>query len=130
MQEFEYDAKKAHRTKDKVPFAITSVVVSIVGLVTVLAGGLVLITGPSLLAWQGYAWLRTGTWDAWPLTRGLAFLATEFSRANGSFTSWLERPQDFVGLHKILAGAPCSLTLILAGFLVILLGVSLTEDGK
>jgi len=72
------------------------------------------LAGLCVLGYQVYAGLMYGTWPALPLQMYFEYLTP--------FTTWIERPQSWYGLHKLLteflAFAPLSLFLLLAGLLI------------
>jgi hypothetical protein len=72
------------------------------------------LAGLCLLGYQVYAGLMYGTWPALPLQMYFAYLTP--------LTTWIESPQSWYGLHKLLtehlAFTPLSLFLLLAGLLI------------
>jgi hypothetical protein len=72
------------------------------------------LAGLCILGYQVYAGLMYGTWPVLPLHMYFAYLTP--------LTSWIESPQSWYGLHKLLTEAlaftPLSLFLLLAGLLI------------
>jgi hypothetical protein len=52
--------------------------------------GLLILTAPAILAWQGYSWLRTGVWTALPISKTFTYF------------EWSLPSTNWVGLQKII----------------------------
>jgi ABC-type cobalamin transport system permease subunit len=71
--------------------------------------GLLILIGPSTLAWQGYSWLRTGIWTALPISKAFQYFEWPIP-----ITSWL-------GLQKIIDwifDIPTSVAVFVLSFIV------------
>jgi hypothetical protein len=72
--------------------------------------GLAILTGPAILAWQGYSWLRTGIWTALPISKTFTYFEWPIPS-----TSWL-------GLQKIIESIfdiPTSAAVFILSFIVL-----------
>jgi len=79
--------------------------------VVVATGWLIALAGAGVLVLQVYGYLETGTW------RSISLLSVA-----SSYLPWLNNPQSWFGLHKIVRDAagllPLSLVLVLLGVLI------------
>ena len=73
------------------------------------------LAGILVLGLQVYAWLATGTWQPASLLLPLAMLAKWLP--DPAMVQWIERPDTWIGLHKVLDFIPLSLFLMLVGLL-------------
>jgi hypothetical protein len=72
--------------------------------------GLVILTGPTILACQGYSWVRTGVWTALPIS-------TTFT-----YFEWPMPSTNWLGFQKILDQVfdiPTSLAVFVVSLLVL-----------
>lgn len=88
---------------------------------TVNAGSCVLSAAAVLVVGQVVYFLYSGEWVA---VTALEFITT-VTGVFRSYPSWLYAPESWLGLHKLLAAAPASLTLAAFGLLLIALGLVL-----
>ncbi|MBR1147079.1 hypothetical protein [Bradyrhizobium sp. AUGA SZCCT0431] len=75
--------------------------------------GLMLFTGPGVLAYQGYPWLQSGIWT--PLPISLVF----------DYFSWPHRLKGWIGLQSMidwLLDCPLSLLVFLLSLVAIVIG--------
>ena len=95
-------------------------------------GGLSFLTGIGVIAFQILAWLLNGQWIKFSLLILFAFLFPELILRN----SWLNNPQSWIGLHKvivwILEMVPLSGTLIALAvfFFICIIFVELSGEEK
>lgn len=86
----------------------------------ILGGFLVVLAGLGVLSLQIYGYLRVGEWKSVSLLASVA-----------PFLPWLDRPQSWFGLNKILREAsgimPLSLALVLVGGLIAGFGSAVRE---
>lgn len=75
------------------------------------------VSGLFLFAYEVYLWLRSGRWLSLSLIEALQSINWD----NPAFISWLHYPQDWIGLHKVLAFVPLSVFLMVAGLLLFVL---------
>ncbi|MDP9066657.1 MAG: hypothetical protein M3O06_12435 [Pseudomonadota bacterium] len=76
-----------------------------------------------LVGLQIYRWLREGEWMHFGVTEGLHIVLSHCCVKDGdtgrlaALLQWLERPGDWLGLHKALEMVPASLALFLVSIL-------------
>lgn len=87
-------------------------------------GGLVLLAGIGLLAYQSILWLQNGVWTEYPLLTVFNFLFE-----NTPLHQWLVDPDSWMGMQKlflwILESIPVSLALMVPGFSITLMAVGI-----
>jgi hypothetical protein len=74
--------------------------------------GWILFTGPGVLAWQGYSWLRTGVWTALPLSKTFQYF------------DWPMPSTNWLGLQKMIdwvLDIPTSFAVFVVSFLIVVL---------
>jgi len=81
-------------------------------------GGLVVLGGLSLFAYQSFIWLQEGVWSGIPMLSAFNYLFQ-----GTSLHGWVDAPQSWLGLHEMvkwcLLNIPLSLVLIVDGLAVI-----------
>lgn len=82
---------------------------AIYSVVAYLAGSLLVFAGLGTLCVQGFLYLKDGYWTPY----SLLFVATKLSDS-----PWLQTPDDWVGLHNMLAATPLSVAAIMIGLMV------------
>ena len=77
---------------------------------------------------QVYGWLKTGTFDAYPLRQGLEPLFPPLG-----IHHWWSNPQDWIGLHKILQWIleiPTALAALASAIVAFFVGVSASRESR
>lgn len=78
---------------------------------------LVFLSGFGLVGYQVVLWLKDGVWSEYPL-----FMVFNFIFENTALHSWVQQPESWYGLQKVvvwtLENIPLSLSLIVPGMLV------------
>jgi hypothetical protein len=76
-------------------------------------GGILCAFG--ILALQIYWYLQGGIWIAFSFIDGVTWLALKFDPTFADNDSWLVEPTSWIGVHKLLAGTPLAVSLLLIG---------------
>jgi hypothetical protein len=76
------------------------------------------LSGAGVFIYQSYMWLRFSEWQPFSAITLLKWLNVP----------WAIRPEDWLGLHKLLDGLPLSLTLFVLGVGVGAIAISFTES--
>jgi hypothetical protein len=65
----------------------------------------------AILAWQVYAWAKSGTWVP------VSILDLLLRITRGTWSAWLRAPDDWIGLHGLLVICPAHVPLVALGVL-------------
>jgi hypothetical protein len=80
-----------------------------------LLGGLILLIGFAVLAYQCFLWLQNGVWTEYDL-----FAVFNYVFENTEFHQWVINPESWIGMQKLLIwfleAIPLSLALMVPGF--------------
>lgn len=80
-----------------------------------------------ILGLQVFWYFKEGVWTALSLLDGVVWLAFKFDPTFANDGSWLIQPTTWLGVHKVLAGAPLSLSVLLIGVLIGWIAVKVAE---
>jgi hypothetical protein len=93
-----------------------------------------------LVGTQTYRWFRDGDWPHLSISDGLLSLVTSCCAEDGStgmlanFANWLDAPESWLGLHKVLEVVPASIGLfslsVLGNFVYIYCSDRLDEQRR
>lgn len=79
-------------------------------LAAVLGAGLI-ISAPGVLIYQCFLWLREGEWVGLSAT----FFFKYFLSPDSPLIYWLDNPESWHGVHKLITATPLSVFLLLVG---------------
>jgi hypothetical protein len=78
---------------------------------------MIFFSGLGLLAYQGFLWVKNGAWSEYSI-----FILFNFLFENTALHQWINQPDSWIGLQKImfwvLENTPLSLALIVPGLMV------------
>ena len=87
-----------------------------------LLGVLAMMSGVGAIGYQAIIWLKSGHWDV------ITLLATIARFLPSKFLHWLIAPSDWIGANEVIRfilSSPFGAVLIVAGFVIALLGGAL-----
>ena len=100
-------------------FQISLFAKTFIYMLVAVAGGLFSIIGAWLLLWQTFGWLNEGVWVPMSVIDGIRNIWP---------SQWLDYPQSWIGIHKILEATPVSLGYLALGVLLLVSGIDLIDN--